>query len=157
MNNSTIKWENVRYFNKREFVDDVDKFADPKLIYQLDDFRDRVHYKIFPSPVPGSCVRMVESGSQHSAINRRSTAIDVFCDAPPLKVFHQAITYFGWGGVGVYFDTQFRGKFHVMFHFDIRPKKPDQLGPVIWWRDVTYNYPAFYNAMKEMYQRLSSI
>jgi len=128
-----IEWDRVKNFAPNEFVDNVDTLANPELIYTLDAFRDLVGVKIFPSPVPGSCARLHGSQtSQHFAFLRRSTAIDVFCEGSPLSIFWYAMGCRMWGGIGVYFDTVYRGKVHTMFHFDIRPFSKY---PKLWVRD----------------------
>ena len=130
-----MNWGMVKYFNPKidSFPEDPDLYADDELIYSLDLFRGIIGYPINISPVSGALARFTGSDkSQHYAVGRKSTAIDVFCDCDASIAFINAISCGIWGGVGVYFDTMYRGIPHVMFHLDKRPVIDSR--PVIWYR-----------------------
>ena len=134
-----INWSIVSYFSPTgdKWSEDPNKFASPRLIYSLDRFRTILNAPIYPSPAPGALARETGRPSSRHYVGsfkspvRRSDAIDVFCSAPPLLVFSLALRYSVWGGIGVYFDTKYDSKEHVMFHFDLRPV--DNL-KVVWYR-----------------------
>jgi hypothetical protein len=137
-----IDWIKVKYFNPDVdyFPESPDEFADPELIYSLDDFRGITGSPLYPSPVDGALARFDGSiTGRHYAVGRKSDAIDVFTDGSPAYVFIKAISCGLWGGVGVYLDTKYRNRPSVMFHLDKRPLINGQ--PTIWFRD---NYKYFY-------------
>ena len=139
-----IDWLKVDYFNTHEdkFSENPDDYAEPKLIYNLDSFRKIVGRPISPSPVTGALARfdLDSINSRHYAVDRESDAIDVFVSAEPATTFIHAISCRLWGGIGIYFDTKFRGKQHIMYHLDCRPLKNGL--PVIWYRlNGKYFYP----------------
>ena len=110
----------MKNFNPEEFSERL-QYASPLLLEKLDLFRDYIRKVINPSKAKGALARFEGSAtSQHYAVGRLSTAVDVFVDAPPAWVFYKALE-FGWNGVGVYFDTHNNeGKKQIMFHFDTR-------------------------------------
>lgn len=139
-----IDWEMVNYFNPEidEFSEDPDKYADPKLIYAIDAFRAISSSPIHPSPATGALARFEETAkySRHYAIGRKSDAIDIFCEEPIQNAYLKAITCGLFGGVGVYFDTRYKGKPWPMLHLDLRPLKNSTI--TLWYRDISgYSYP----------------
>ena len=130
-----IDWRQIKYFHPSIdfFPENPDIHADEKLIKNLDKFRSILGRSISPSPVPGALARFDGSStSRHYAVGRKSDAIDIFCNADASMTFIKAISCGLWGGVGVYLDTQYNGKQHVMFHLDCRPVKDL---PLIWFRE----------------------
>jgi len=141
----------MKHFSPSEFPEDI-SYADPKLLEMLDNFREELGVRIHPSPVPGALARFSGSPtSQHYAVDRLSTAVDVFVEASPAWVYIRALQ-FGWGGVGVYFDTHYNNRHWVMFHLDIRKDK------TTWFRDdKEYFYPKNNSTLAEKLVRKLSI
>ena len=138
-----IEWDKITYFNKSEFFEDPDLYADPGLIYALDITRDKLQSPIFPSPVRGALARtdIKACDSQHYVdTERKSVAIDVFCDVSPMQAWCNAIETRLWSAVGIYFDTYYANKSHCMFHLDRRKKN----GKTILWlrNNHEYMYPS---------------
>ena len=137
-----IDWSEVRYFYPAtdDFSEDPDQFADPELIYRLDYFREVLGKPVHVSPAPGAMARFDDDAktSQHYAVGRKSTAIDVFPEGPIIDAWLVAITG-RFGGVGVYFDTMYRGERKPMLHLDKRPRKKGAI--TLWMRkDGEYIY-----------------
>lgn len=134
-----IKWDEIKYFKKHEFPENPDIYAEPQLIINLNDYRKLLNKRVYPSPVPGALARFDDKakGSEHYAISRKSTAIDVFPEGSILRAWMVALTSGLWSGIGVYFDTEFRGKDWCMLHLDNRED------PLIWYRlnKKDYYYP----------------
>ena len=103
----------------------------------LDDFRDDISKAIIPSLADGALCRYTEEAkkSAHYAVGRQSTAVDVFIpNAKPSWIFARAML-FGFGGVGVYFDTHNNhGNPETMYHFDIR-HLVDNRKRTCWYRE----------------------
>lgn len=120
------------WFSRSEFPDTVAD-CDPRLIEKLDVFRAALGSPIYPSPVKGAWVR--SSGAPTSRhYKTHADAGDVFPDGCPVVAYVGALLEFG--GVGIYFDTHFRGKPHVMLHVDLRPNA------TTWFRHRgEYHYP----------------
>ena len=139
----------VKYFNKDEFPEDPEEFADPVLIFSLDRLRGLIGNKIYPSPVKGALARFDERSkkSQHYAVDRKSTAIDIFPEGDPYINLLLILQSKLFNGVGVYFDTYYFGRFRTMFHLDLREN------PLLWTRTGhTYRYqsePFFWYELKE--------
>jgi hypothetical protein len=128
-----INWDIVENFKPYEFIDDTD-MVEPELIYSMDSLRNRAKNRIFPSPVRGSMVRFDGSEtSQHYAVGRLSTAIDIFCEGYPMVSFIEILNTKNFNGIGVYVDTNGPdGKPWTMFHIDIRKRGFDDTHPLIW-------------------------
>lgn len=126
----SIDWNKVDYFTEKEFSEDPNVYAEPFLIYSLDKFRELLKAPIYPSPVPGALARFDKGAeySRHFAVERKSTAIDIFCKIPIFQAWSIAIQSNLWGGIGVYFDTYYCNKPWCMLHLDQR--KTDSL----WFR-----------------------
>ncbi len=127
----------IRRFKPGEFPENPEEHAEPGLIYALDDFAVALGKVVHPSPVPGALARLDGSEtSRHYAMGRRSDAIDVFCACPIFQAWATAL-WCGWGGIGVCFDTRYRGGLWPMLHLDQRQEK------LIWFRDEAgeYHYP----------------
>jgi hypothetical protein len=125
----------INNFVESEFPDSLE-LADPWFISSLDRLRDEVGSAIFPSPVAGALARLDGSTtSQHYAVNRLSKACDVFFKADSFKAYTVLLRSGLFSGIGVYFDVQYMGKPHVMFHLDQRKT------PLMWYRDYgSYHY-----------------
>jgi len=143
MNWNTIT--GVTKYQRNEFPEDPEQYAQPMFIYALDKFAISLGASVFPSPVTGALARLDGSvKSRHYAINRQSDACDLFCNCQIFKAWSTALGFFN--GVGVYFDTKFRGGPWPMIHVDQRPTK------LVWYREKgVYHYPgddmSFYEAL----------
>ncbi len=135
----------LRNFKEREFPESS-VHAEPKLLYKLDDFRDYLNHPIYPSPVPGALARFDTVTSQHSAVDRKSSAIDFFCACDPFEVFIKLLESKLFKRIGIYFDTFFMGEPHVMFHVDLKHQD------LMWFRDGGY----YYNTQDRFYWELRS-
>jgi len=125
-----INWSNINHFTPEEFSEDPDRFADPKLIIKLNIFRGLLGIPVYPSPVPGALARFDgDPESRHYAVGRQSDAVDVFCNCGIFRAWTAALHSGLWGGIGVYFDTKFRGGEWPMLHLDCRSKH------VLWYRE----------------------
>jgi len=139
----------IRNFTWNEFPESPE-LADPKLLLALDYLRDDLGVPIIPSPVPGALARFDGSKtSQHYAVDRLSTGCDVFIRCSPFKAYSIILQSGCFTGVGIYFDTQYAGKPHVMFHLDIRDE------PLMWYRDGNYHYNTeiFYENLLKLLDR----
>ncbi len=118
----TIQWDYVYRLSSNEFSEDPDKYAEPELIYSLSTLRKLLGVVMLPSPVPGALARDYGSKrSQHYAIDRLSTASDMFIEGSPFEIFSKIIFTKLFTGIGIYLDTNGPdGKPWVMFHLDIR-------------------------------------
>ena len=126
-----IDWLKVKNFDPSEFSENP-SFAEPELIYSLNTLRTLTGKAIYPSPVKGALARFNGNvNTQHYAINRLSTACDIFCAGTPIINF---ITILGsklFSGIGIYLSTTgIDGKPWVMFHLDIRKNTGK---PIIWF------------------------
>jgi hypothetical protein len=134
------KLKGIQRFIPSEFSEDPEKYADPELIYALDSFAIALGSPVHPSPAPGALARFDGSvTSRHYAINRRSDGSDVFCSCPIFKAWSTALQAGEFNGIGVYFDTHYRGDSWPMLHLDMRP--PGKR--IVWFRDEEgrYHYP----------------
>ena len=141
---NSLQFNQLKHFNISE-INVQPIFIEYELMFKLDKFRELLGNSIYISPAEGSIARFDEkyAYSQHFATRTgsiKSRAIDVFPAAPAFEVLVKALS-FGWGGVGVYFDTYFRGQPCIMFHFDIRERKKYQMCTFWWRRDHKYYYP----------------
>jgi hypothetical protein len=141
--NNMINWDLVNYFKPEEFSENPDIYAEPDLIYALDKTRKKLKHKINPSPIPGALARFDDgsSTSRHYvdlAKNKKSIAVDVFCDCNPTEMFITALDSRLWRGIGIYFDTFYNNELHCMFHLD---RRQGVNKTAIWFRDTRkYNY-----------------
>jgi len=137
----------IRNFKLLEFPEDPRKYAEPQLIYNLDDLRDFLDASIFPSPVSGALARfdLGAKDSQHYAVNRKSTAIDIFCDCDPFEAFTKILFSSYFCRIGIYFDTFYNKRKRVMFHVDLKPQS------LLWYRDKDGYY---YSTQKDFYNKL---
>ncbi len=162
MSKKEIDWGLVPNFSPKEFAEDPNKFSDPKIIYLLQEARNRYQKRIFPSPVKGTVARFGGSpDSQHYVgpspenITRYSTALDIFPEGIPFEFYTILLGIQGIGGIGVYLHTKGPdGKPWVMFHKDLRDIAIGRKFPLIWicvkiWDIKTkeeknvYRYPQF--------------
>lgn len=138
-----IEWDEVDYFHHDEFSEDPDLYADPSLIYMLDDFRTLLNSAIYPSPAKGALARFDGNpDSRHYAVDRKSDAVDIFVDSDIRHAWLLSMTSGQWGGVGVYFDTYYRDRKWPMLHLDLRPLT-SLSGITYWFRDGQYYSPSW--------------
>lgn len=136
-----LKIHQITRFKASEFPEDPERCADVFFLRELNAFAIKLKAAVFPSPAPGALCRFDGSKtSRHYAVERRADACDVFCNCSIGKAWTTAIQRFS--GVGVYFDTHFRGGPWPMLHLDMRPEA------LLWYRqDGIYHYqgePDFY-------------
>jgi len=96
----------------------------PSIITEVDMLREATGVPLIPTLEPAGHVRWEASASRHSLKEgkRLSDATDLFVGGGLgawLRVWTVAQDL-GFGGIGVYFDTYYKGKPRVMFHFDMR-------------------------------------
>lgn len=153
----------IKSFKESEFREDPHKYADPMLMLKLQRQRDLLGCEIWPSDAKGTLARLehmtmcvsdyrfefVKEPSMHNVfLDKKSTAVDVFCNCDPFRAFVIIARSGLWPGVGVYFDTRDnKGLPRVMFHLDFGRKEP-----LMWIRKVgKYMYqaePGFWGALK---------
>jgi hypothetical protein len=134
-----IDWENIKHFSKWEFSEDPDFHAEPQLIETLDAFREIVGKPIYPSREKGALARFegTNPDSRHYAVGRKSDAIDVFVEGDIRDNWMKAFCSKLWGGIGIYFDTHYKGHSWPMLHLDLR-----QGTTTYWYRvDKQYGHP----------------
>jgi hypothetical protein len=145
-----INWKEIKNFHPSEFSEDPDQFADPMLIKILQGIRKAWGKPIYPSPAKGALARFDEksSKSQHYAVNRKSTAGDIFPEGIPIDFLHLLFCIPALNGIGIYRDTIGPdGTAWPMFHIDIRPTGLNKFQPIFWimiknvFGDTIYNYP----------------
>jgi len=111
------------YFEPSEFGD-WSRRMDRGLLLKLDDFRKRWGAPVHISPVMGALGRDEYSSSMHSVPRLgRVCAADVFPHSMEARLFPTAYTLAkqaGFGGIGIYTDTQFQGRDWPMMHLDVR-------------------------------------
>lgn len=136
---ASINWNDIKNFSSTEFPEDPNKYANPELIYVLQDLRVLYNMKIYPSPVSGALARFTGSiTSQHyvgskTEPTRLSTGIDVFPEGVPFAFLCTVLKIPTILGIGIYIDTNGPdGKPWVMFHLDIRRKGFTKDIPLIW-------------------------
>ena len=129
----------MQYFSASEFSEDP-KYADPRLLENLDTLRHLYGEPIFPSPVQGALARFDadDKESQHYAADGHvSRAIDWFPSGSVQKAWLFAVSSGLFGGIGIYFDTKYQGRRWPMLHTDIRDRTP----ALLWYRlDGKYFY-----------------
>lgn len=120
----------MKYFKPKEFSEDI-KYADSKLLKNLDRLREYLGTPVYPSPVPGALARfdLGAKRSQHYAVKRLSTAIDFFVKGDPFEVYIKILKSGLFPRIGVYFDTFYKNRKHVMFHCDLKDQN------LLWLRD----------------------
>ena len=151
-----INWNDIKHFKPTEFSENPDDFADERYIYVLEDFRNYLDERIFPSPVAGALARFEDEDkmSRHYAVGKKSIAGDNFIEGSPFFVFAQALAFRRWNGIGIYLDTKFRDQRWVMFHFDLRRTGFGPY-PLIWMRTSRddYIYPQLNDKDREKFAR----
>lgn len=132
-----IDWSKVLDFHPHEFRPNELHRLDPEVVYRLQRLRHIIGRRIYPSPAEGAIARFDDGAkySQHYAVGRMSTAIDVFCEGDPLDNFIAAVGSRLFNGIGIYPYTVFRNRNWVMLHLDTRLG-----GPVYWARDSLMQY-----------------
>lgn len=129
------KGNDIPNFSTGEFSEDVHIYAASGLMIRAQDQRDQLDACMYPSPVAGALARFGTKSktSRHFAVGRLSTAFDWFSQASPFKTWCKVISSGLWHGMGIYFDTHYRGMNWVMFHTDY-----GRMGnPVYWFRYKT--------------------
>jgi uncharacterized protein YcbK (DUF882 family) len=127
-----MNFHNVAHFSKSEFHGESE-FVDSRVIYALDELRKQLGKPIIISPVKGSVARFDDGSktSQHYAVGRKSTAVDVlFPESSLHDVFVTASTITVIGGIGLYPDWNP----HHGAHIDTRQRKPN--GGVYNWMGI---------------------
>jgi hypothetical protein len=124
-----VDWSAVKFFRPAEFGDRADDI-DPRTIYAADAMRARLGSPLTVSPVLGATARFGGNArSQHYAIGRRATAVDLMPAMATLgDAYRAALGVQAIGGVGLYPDTSPL----PMIHIDTRPRKPG--GGVFQWQ-----------------------
>ena len=120
----------MKYFKPSEFPESIEH-ADPELLGRLDLLRGYAGFPIYPSPIPGALARfdIGKQTSQHYAVDRKSTAVDIFCGADPFEAFVKICRSGIFPRIGIYFDTWFRHRKWVMFHIDLLDED------LLWFRN----------------------
>lgn len=121
------------HFSTSEFPPNTVDKMNPAYLHRLDFFRSELGRPVYPSPLVDGWIRTDGSKTSRHFIGecsneRLSDAGDVF---PECDLFYALIIAIkcGFTGIGLYFDTSFRGKKKPMMHLDTRPG-----GTVIWTR-----------------------
>lgn len=138
MRASDLDWSKINNFKKSEFPEGVLDKLDASIIRKLDGFREALKCAVNPSPLVAGFAR--EAGketSRHYAVNRLSDAVDVF---PSCDVFYALIVAVqcGFTGIGIYFDTYYKGNPRPMLHLDTRP------GQLVVWTRVNGEYDTIF-------------
>ncbi len=138
---------NIPNFSTAEFSEDVHLYAAPGLMIRAQDQRERLAAKMYPSPRAGALARFdTESKtSMHFAVGRLSTALDWFSEASPFETWCKVISSGLWHGMGVYFDTEYKGMNWVMFHTDYKRMS----SPVYWFRYKTKKGPGWVDSKND--------
>lgn len=122
----SINWNNVTNFSASEFPEDPDLYADPQVIYALDQEREWLGKRVWPSPAEGGLARFGEDdrGGQHFAAPEEgiySKAVDRFPEGHIKQAWLLSISSGLWGAVGIYTDTNGPdGSRWPMLHSDLR-------------------------------------
>lgn len=136
----SIDWTLVSNFKPNEFPENPDLYAEPNLIYTLQDLRSiSAGNRIYPSPVNGALARFDGSKTSQHYVGpkdnpvRKSTAIDFFMEGIPIENMTMITSHPKIGGIGVYLDgIGVDGKHWVRFHIDIRDKGFINYVPTFW-------------------------
>lgn len=149
MKASSMDFGIIRRFVPSEFPGKALEYLDESIVRALDEYAIHLKHPVSPSTNPDGFYRF--GGSERSRhwvgpapsivtgkedVRRLSTAVDVFpyCDVG--EAFEAAVNCREFGGIGIYYDTQYGGKPRPMFHFDLRESP-------LWWCRVEgkYFYP----------------
>jgi len=135
-----IDWSKVEKLSPSEFSENP-RYAKPLLIYSLDEARLVMDQKMYPSKAKGALARFIgNTKTQHYAVDRLSTACDVFCEGYPIFNFVTILSTTLFNGIGIYLDTNGNdGLPWVMFHLDIRKRGFDDDSPLIWIVEKVYD------------------
>lgn len=128
---SALDWGRIRFFKPKEFPLEELQFLNKYVIEELDKVREALEIPIYISPVKGAVVRFreTESGNPvgwHDSVKRRQLgqAIDVFIPNSNhlslVDLLTKSFSLTRFRGIGVYFDTFFKGEPCIMLHFDLR-------------------------------------
>ncbi|MEG9862966.1 MAG: hypothetical protein V6Z82_07025 [Flavobacteriales bacterium] len=118
-------------------------FMSNDLLEKLDELRERWGKVINVSPAAGGIGRHGgDATTQHNVdLYGEVRAVDIFpsgLNGNNVDQFYQLAKDVGFTGIGVYADTQYAGKPHVMFHVDVR--KDRQPGSPAKWGRIAGNY-----------------
>lgn len=134
----SVNWKDIRNFSPNEFPENPELYAEPELIYTLQDLRDLYSKRIYPSPAPGALARFDGSEESQHFVGpdgklRKSTGVDVFVEGCPFEFYSSILKIQNIKGIGIYLDTKWiDGNPRVMFHIDIRRKGYNNAMPLIW-------------------------
>jgi hypothetical protein len=142
----TINWQEIQFFNpdfpSESVFKQVEDLIEPNLMLAIDRFRGLLGARIDPSPLPEAWARHGSPNSQHNVVYsemgkpiRLSSAGDVFPTCDIRTAFQVAAGSGLFGGIGVYFDTNYGGQPRMMMHLDIR-----KIEVAIWWARVNGVY-----------------
>lgn len=163
-------WDALTYFSKEGDVwsEDPDKYASVSLLQSINAYRSLLGSSVVPSPSTGALARFdddhkVSKTSQHYVggyrngnrpIIQKSNALDVFAMADIRKAYTAALTSRLFGGIGVYFDTEYKNIPRCMLHIDLRNTEQT----VVWFRqNGKYYYPLrSFADMKRFYELLNN-
>lgn len=151
-----IDWTKIKHFKASEFPEAPDQHADPRLIQELDAFREAFGGGVTPSPAKGALARFDGSAtSRHYAVGRQSDAVDIFPKGEVRRAYDiLAADGAPWGGIGIYPFTHPS----PMLHIDLRPLKSSG-AKTIWARDKdgTYIYPNVSEAARRRFEELLAL
>jgi len=146
-----IRWNEVNHFSLTgdRWPEDPDKYLSPAALGAIDRYRNVLGVSVSPSPVTGALARFNGSETSRHFVGdaedpiRFSDALDLFVETDIRTAFLTAMTVREFGGIGVYFDTVFRGQSHCLMHLDIRHITDRTDSPtIIWYRENhEYYYP----------------
>lgn len=126
--------KHIKNFKTTEFSESP-IHAKKSLIYAMDNTRDQIQNRIFPSPVPGALARFSkdDKDSQHFAGDANpSCALDWFSEGVPMRNFLAILGSGMFTAIGIYFDVNGPdGLPWIMFHTDQR--KWHLRFPLIWF------------------------
>ncbi len=139
---SQLHWNSIDNFSASEFKRvDLTKL-DECVILNAQSFREALGERVHPSPAKGAFVRTEGSSeSRHYAVGRLCDAGDWFAEGHIADSFLAAVSE-GYGGIGIYVDTEFRDEPWPMIHLDNRNQKLFWICEKVDGEDVyTYVYP----------------
>ena len=151
VNTAAPDFERVKHFGPQEFSEDPVLYAEARQVYNLDQWREWLGSKAYPSKAEGGLARFSgDKTSRHRVILdgdnvvKRSDANDIFPELPQ-AAWLLAITCGLFGAVGLYTDTKGNnGQPWPMLHLDGRPQPGnghDRPYPLLWHRhDGEYHY-----------------
>jgi len=134
---SELDWEKIPYLSPEEFPPNTLHKISSLLIEKISQFRTELRSGITPSPVPAGWIRTDGSqASQHYAVDRLSTAGDIFLAKKQDARYAFLLACSHFTGVGIYYDTKYLYR-RIMLHVDLRET------PTTWCRHKgKYYYPA---------------